>query len=191
MTRLLLILLATVACAGETNTLSDNQLMQQAIVLARAGLYTEAAAVCKEILGRTPDQPAAKQLLHEIEELRRKREAADPGYALRNKLEQIIVPEVIFREAAPADVVEYLKVEANKLSPDKMPIDFVWSVLADARLRPVTFNLRNVPLSDALGYVTQLAGLRYRVEARAVVIYKPEPERAIPPASEPLHVKPK
>ena len=30
---------------------------------------------------------------------------------------------------------------------------------------PVTLNLKNVPLSDVLKYVTQIAGLKYRVEA--------------------------
>ena len=180
-----MILLASAALAGETNTLNDDQLVQPAIILARAGLYGEAEAVCKEILAQKPGQPKVKQLLREIEELRQKREAADPSYALRNKLEKIIVPEVSVRQAAPADVIEYLNAEANKRSPDKTQINFVWLVPAGIKLNPVTLNLRNVPLTDVLNFVTQLAGLRYRVEAHAVVIYKSEPERRIPPATEP------
>src|SRR5437879_6107922 len=121
MKMLLMILFASAALAGETNTLSEEQLgdkLTQAIILARAGLYGEAEAACKEILAQKPDQPTIKQLLREIEELRRKREAADPGYALRHKLEQIVLPEVSFRQAAPADVIEYLNAESKKLSAD-------------------------------------------------------------------------
>ena len=44
-------------------------------------------------------------------------------------------------------------------------------------------------MQDALDYVTQLAGLKYRVDAHAVVIYKPAPEKPVPPATE-SHVKP-
>ena len=46
---------------------------------------------------------------------------------------------------------------------------------ADTKLNPVTLNLKKVPFTDVLNYVTQLAGLKYRVDAHAVVIYKPEP----------------
>ena len=194
MKALLMILFATAALAGETNTLSDEQLgdkLAQAIVLARAGLYEEAEAACKQILAQKPDQPTVKQLLREIEELRRAREAADPGYAIRRKLDEIILPEVSFRRASPAELIEYLKAESKKHSPDKSEINFVWLVPAGTKLNPVTLNLKNVPLADVLGYVTQLAGLRYRVDAHAVVIYKPEPEKPIPPASEPFHAKPR
>ena len=38
-----------------------------------------------------------------------------------------------------------------------------------------TLNLHNIPLADVLKYVTESAGLRYRTDAHAVVIYKPLP----------------
>jgi hypothetical protein len=181
--------------AEDTNrvALTDQQLgekLNQAVLLGRVGLYDEAEAACKEVLAQKPDQPTAKQMIREIEELRQKRDAQDPGYELRTRLEQLIVPEVNFRNADPKDVIDFLAGESRKLSPDKSQINFVWLVSADAKLSPVTLNLKNVAFADVLSYVTQLAGLKYRVEAHAVAVYKPEPARSIPPASEPLHVKP-
>ncbi len=179
---LLLILVAGATLAAETNRLGDEKLedkFAQAMMLARAGLYAEAEAVCKEILAQKPDQPTVKQLLLEVEELQRKREAADAGYALRRKLEQLVIPEISFRQAAPADVIEFLREQTKQLSPDKTPVNVVWLVPADAKLSPITLSLRKVPFTDVLNYVTQLAGLRYRIKPHAVVIYKPEPE---PPA---------
>jgi hypothetical protein len=195
---ILAIVLAMTCCmarADDTNktAVTDEQLgdkLMQAIVLGRVGLYDEAEAMCKEILAQKPDQPTVKELLRELEDLRHKREAKDPGYALRRNLEQILVPVVSFRQAAPADVLDFLSSEAKKLAPDKAAINFVWLVPADIKLNPVTLNLKNVPFIDVLNYFTQLAGLRYRIDAHAVVIYKPEPEKPIPPASEPFHVKP-
>src|SRR2546422_10407117 len=101
MRTLLILLLAVAAQAAETNqlTLSDEQLgekLAQAIMLGRVGLYAEAKSLCSEILAQKPDQPTVKQLLGEIEQQRRKSEAEDPGYALRRKLEQTIVPEIKF-----------------------------------------------------------------------------------------------
>lgn len=189
------LLLAVGVYGAETNkvTLSDEQLgekLAQAIMLGRVGLYAEAEATCREILAQKPDQPTAKQLLRELQEQRGKREAQDPGFSLRHKLGQIIVPEVNFRDASPADVIEYLRDTSKKLSPDKTEINFVWQVPADATLNSITLNLKKVPLADVLDYVTQLAKLKYRVDAHAVVIYKPEPEKPIPPAIEP-NVRPR
>lgn len=189
------LLLAVGVYGAETNkvTLSDEQLgekLAQAIMLGRVGLYAEAEATCREILAQKPDQPTAKQLLRELQEQRGKRETQDPGFSLRHKLGQIIVPEVNFRDASPADVIEYLRDTSKKLSPDKTEINFVWQVPADATLNSITLNLKKVPLADMLDYVTQLAKLKYRVDAHAVVIYKPEPEKPIPPAIEP-NVRPR
>jgi hypothetical protein len=195
---ILAIVLAVTCCvvwADDTNkaAVTDEQLgdkLKQAIVLGRVGLYDEAETLCKEILAQKPDQPTVKELLRELEDLRHKREAKDPGYALRRNLEQMLVPIVSFRQAAPADVLDFLSAEAKKLTPDKTAINFVWLVPPDAKLNPVTLNLKNVPFIDVLNYFTQLAGLRYRIDAHAVVFYRPEPDKPIPPASEPLHVKP-
>ncbi len=180
MKMMLMILLAGATLAAQTNRLGDEKLEDkfvQAMMLARAGLYAEAEALCKEILAQKPDQPTVKQLLLEVEELQRKREAADAGYALRRKLEQLVIPEVSFRQAAPADVIEFLRDQTKQLTTDKTPVNVVWLVPADAKLPPITLSLRKVPFTDVLGYVTQIAGLRYRIEPHAVVIYKPEPEK--------------
>jgi len=193
---LAMLLVATLpVLAQETNTVAptDEQLTEklaQAVLLGRVGLYDEAEAACKEILAQKPDQPTAKQLLREVEELRRQAEARDPGHALRRTLEELIVPEVSFHGAKPHDVIDFLAAETKRLLPDNTPINFVWLIPSDAPLKPVTLDLKKVPFTDVLGYATQQAGLRYRIEARAVVIYKPEATRPIPPASEPLHVKP-
>jgi hypothetical protein len=162
-----------------------DQLLVQAVMLARAGLYDEAEVRCKEILAQKPEQPTVKQLLREIDEHRHR----EPGYELKRTLEKTIVPELTFRAAAPADVVEFLHTESKKLTADKSEINFVWQVPADVKLPPVTLSLRKIPLRDALDYVTQLAKLRYRVDAHAVVIYQPAAETPVPPATEP-NVKP-
>ena len=99
---------------------------------------------------------------------------------LKQKLSQIVLPEIHVDAAAPQKVIEWLGEESKKHSLDKTPVNFVWQVPADAKLRPVTLNLVKVPLVDVLGYVTEAAGLRYRVDAHAVVVYVPESAKPAP-----------
>ena len=47
--------------------------------------------------------------------------------------------------------------------------------LAGNKAAKVTLNLHSIPLGDVLKYVTESAGLRYRVDPHAIVIYKPLP----------------
>src|SRR5437867_762665 len=113
----LMIFVATATLAAETNKLSDEKLEDkytQAVMMARVGLYEEAVAACKEILAQKPDEPTVKQLLREIDDAQRRRKEQDPGYELRGRLEKITVSEVNFRQAAPADVIEFLNAETKK-----------------------------------------------------------------------------
>jgi hypothetical protein len=179
------------SASTETNTnaagkLSDDQLgelLQQAIMLGRVGLYDEAEARCKRILEQKPDQPTVKQLLREIEEQKRRIYGQDPGYDLTRTLSDIIVPEIKFREANAVDVLDSLQKESRKLTADKSEINFVWQVPPDAKLPKITLNLKQVPMLEVIKYVTAIAKLRYRVDAHAIVIYLPEPQPAAAPVS--------
>lgn len=86
------------------------------------------------------------------------------------KLRHLVVPAVNFRDADPRRVVEYLQYQSGQLSTDKEPLNIVWLTPATDRLPRITLNLTDIPLGEALKYVTRAAGLRYRVDAHAVVI---------------------
>jgi hypothetical protein len=188
---LALVLAATIAAwAGDTNPaqpasadavpsgkLTDDQLgdlLQQAILLARVGLYDEAAARCQQILQQKPDQTTVKQLLTEIDQKRRKVARAVAGVELKQKLENTILPEVKVREAAVADVIESLRAQCKKLTGGQEEINVVWQVPPGRQLAKVTLSLRNVPVLDAIRYVTELARLKFRVDDHAVVIFLAE-----------------
>lgn len=103
---------------------------------------------------------------------------------LKQQLSTWTLPEVAFRDAEVATVIEYLKTESKKLTPDQAPINIVWLVPPDAKLPRVTMQLRNISFEDVLRYVTQLVRLRYRIEEHAVVI-KPRETPPPPPAPKP------
>jgi hypothetical protein len=188
------------AVAEETNApakaaLSDDQLgdlLQQAVMLARVGLYDEAQARCKQILEQRPDQPTVKELMRQIEEQKHKLYGQDAGAEFRRKLSETIVPEVNLREADPFDALEQLRKQSRKLTADKSEVNFVWQVPAGARLPKVTLNLKQIPLLDVIQYITAISRLGFRVDAHAVVIFLPgsETPAAAPAAIPNSHVNP-
>jgi hypothetical protein len=179
--------LATMARA-DTNAiaapkLTDEQLgeqLQRAIMLVQFGFYAEAEETCKRILEQNPDLPTVKELLQQIQRKRKLLSPEDPAAALKQRLETLTVPAVNFRDAPVRDAIEWLREESGKLSPDKQPLNVVWMVPADAKLPGITLKLQQVPLLELLRYVTELAGLRYRLDPHAVVIFKPEPAAPTP-----------
>ena len=86
------------------------------------------------------------------------------------KLRDLRIERVDFTAATLEEVLEYLKVRARDLDPSKKGVDFVNGVSGDDALRPITLNLVDVPIEEVLRYVTQVAGVNYRVEEYAVRI---------------------
>jgi hypothetical protein len=158
--------------------------VQTVTVLERMGRYDEAEARCLKLLEQNPNNQTVKRLLGEIED---KKHHQDSSTGLRRQLEETIIPEVNVRDAVAGDVIDFLQTESEKRSGGKAPINFVWQAPEDAKTAKVTLNLRGVPLADVLRYVTESAGLRYRVDPYAIVIYKPLP--SAPEGSAPANVK--
>ncbi len=179
-----LLFFTRVAVAGtETNT-SLRADEQAVIFLERTGRYDEAEARSIQMLQQNPNDVNAKRLLAEVEDAKHK---PHPSTALRETLDEIIIPEVDFRGVGVADAIDFLRTESQKISGADYPINFVWQASESFKTAKVTLNLRSVPLADVLKYVTESAGLRYRVDPRAVVIYQPLP--AAPTGSSPSNVK--
>jgi hypothetical protein len=99
-----------------------------------------------------------------------------------------MIRDLNVRETPVTDVIEILRTESAKVSGDKAAINFVWQAPESSKAAKLTLNLHNIPLADMLKYVTEGAGLRYRVDAHAVVIYKPLP--TVLKESAPANVKP-
>ena len=165
-------------------------LLQRAVTLAQFGFYAEAEESCKRILEQKPDQPTVKQLLQEIQQKRRLAGGDKANAGLQRKLTEIILPEVNFREAVAHDVFAYLQDESKRLSADKTAINIVWMVPDDSKQRLVTLALQKVPMLDVIRYVTDLTGLRFRIDPHAIVIYQPESPAPAPSSSAESHVRP-
>ncbi|MEM7385684.1 MAG: Amuc_1098 family type IV pilus outer membrane protein, partial [Verrucomicrobiota bacterium] len=90
------------------------------------------------------------------------------------KLKSIIIPEASFTNVTINELVGWLRLESINLDPEGRGISFVVDdgkiAAAGDGAAPISLSLRNVPMAEFLRYATSLAGLKYRVETRAVVI---------------------
>jgi general secretion pathway protein D len=89
---------------------------------------------------------------------------------ITTKLRDLIIQRIDFSGASLEEVVEYLRVRSRDLDPDRRGLDFVVSVAPGTPPQSITLNLLNVPIEEVLRYVTEIAGLTYRIEDFAVRI---------------------
>ncbi len=88
---------------------------------------------------------------------------------IEQKLRTIIFPKVEFDGATLDEVVELLRVRSRDLDSEGKGISFVISVPPDARSKPVSLNLLNVPMEELLRYVSEMCGVSYKVDEHAVI----------------------
>lgn len=93
---------------------------------------------------------------------------------LQQKLDEIILPTVQFRDATIEEAVEYLRVKSRDLdkktaSPVFGGVSFILNKDKAAKTS-ISLDLKDIPLGVALRYCVESAGLKYRVDARAVMI---------------------
>lgn len=195
----LIMLVLAVSCVGgaraATNTVpvkvEQHRLMGEVDYLKSKGRYAEAEMKLRRLVELRPDEPIFKEMLAEVHAAAKNQQEISGSYG--KQVAGIVVPSVNFREVDPKEIFEQLMEESTSLTPDKSQVNIVWQVPANVKVRPVTLSLRKVPLLDVVRYVTELAGLRYRIDSRAIVIYVPEAAPAAPAAKDatPANVEPK
>lgn len=95
--------------------------------------------------------------------------------SINNKLNEIVIPLIRFTDATLREVVESIREQAAEL--DTAPedsgdrgVNIVLKLDEAAAAQTITIDLSNLPLREALDYVTRLAGLKIKVEPYAVLI---------------------
>lgn len=127
-----------------------------------------------------------------------------PSEALVEKMQSLIIPKLEFRQAAIADVVDFLVKASAENDPEGEGVNIIlkgidstttasapaaassgddwgddWGddgasdAFASAGAGSpdgITLNLRRISVFEAIKYITEVAGLKYRIEDRAVII---------------------
>ncbi len=90
--------------------------------------------------------------------------------SILQRLASYQMPNVEFQGATIDEVVELLRIRSRDLDPQGKGVDFVISLDDSSRKTAISLSMQNVPMDEVLRYVTQMAGVSFRVEPHAVVI---------------------
>jgi len=98
-----------------------------------------------------------------------------PGAYLSEKMNKIIFPTVQFQGATIDEAIEYLRVKSRDLDTftDNGGVKGVNIILRQGEApsnASISLDLKDVPMAEALRYVTELAQMKYKVEAHAVLV---------------------
>jgi general secretion pathway protein D len=94
--------------------------------------------------------------------------------SVNSKLDEIVIPRISFTDATLREVIESIREQATQLdSADEegdRGVNIVLKLDDTAASQTITIDLANLPLREALDYVTRLANLKIKVEPYAVLI---------------------
>ncbi len=99
--------------------------------------------------------------------------AAPKTVAQMQKMDRIILPRVQFQEATIEEAIEFLRTKSRDLdtsSPGGGGVNLILPNFDSPPSARISLDLKDVPLSEALRYVTELAQMKYKVESNAVRI---------------------
>ncbi len=85
-------------------------------------------------------------------------------------MERIVLPQVKFSGAPLREALDFLQTQSRALDPAGRGISIVLNTGDTPVVSTISLDLTNVPLAEALRYVTDLAGMKYKVESHAVQV---------------------
>lgn len=87
---------------------------------------------------------------------------ASPTFVLEQKMEEIVIPQIDFSGADLETIRRALNTLSRQYDTDKAGVNFV--VSADVTTsQPVNLKLRNVSIGEVVRYVSQIAGVKFRL----------------------------
>ncbi|MDB6006822.1 MAG: hypothetical protein JWR15_3809 [Prosthecobacter sp.] len=95
---------------------------------------------------------------------------AAPQSPLIAKASAIVIPTVQFRSATLPEALEFLRAKAREFDPDKKGVSIL---IRDSDVPPnvnISLDLKTIPLTEALRYTAELAGLEVVAESYAFIL---------------------
>ena len=89
----------------------------------------------------------------------------------QKQLEKLILPKVELREATLGASLDFLRQKAKELSDGKAAVNFVVQVPDEVvKSTPITLSLTNVPFTEVLRYIGNLASVEFVYEKYAIAV---------------------
>jgi len=97
------------------------------------------------------------------------------GARLQKQLQSLILPQVDLKEATLDATLEYLRQQAAKISEGRVKTSFVLRPEVSASAT-ITLHLSNIPFTEVLRYVGDLAKVDFMIEQYAITVKPKAPD---------------
>lgn len=99
----------------------------------------------------------------------------DSSRFLKEKMDNIIFPTVSFQGATIDEAIEFLRLKSRDLdtmekNPERRGVNIIVRAGDQPVTNQITLDLKEVPMSEALRYITELAGMKYKIDSYAVLV---------------------
>lgn len=160
---------------------------QQPSLLAEAqrayasGDYAQAKLQFELILAEDPNNIVARNYLKMIMTAQKQ---GRTGSALQQQLRSVVIANVDFREATLEAALDFLRQQIEKTA--NLKTSFVLQPGVDPA-RTVTLRLANVPVTEVLRYIGDLAQVRFSVDQYAISVHPRTAETSAPGGASAAH----
>ena len=165
--KLLPSLLLVLACAGSVFAEDAAQLLTAAQLAYQKGDLESAKRNFELVNRMDPRNPTAIGFLKLIA-AQAKKDAG--GTATEKALAALIVPQIQFKEATFGSALDFMKKKAGEISGGKQAVNFVVQPGIDQNTTTVTLNLRDIPFTEALRYLGELANVKFEYQKYAIMV---------------------
>jgi len=108
------------------------------------------------------------------------------GNDQEKQLAALIIPQISFKDATLGSALDYLKKSVEKASGGKQAVNFVIQLPAEqVNTQTVTLNLSNIPFTEAVRYLGDLANATIVYDKYAIMV-KPKAGAPTLPAPAPV-----
>ncbi|HWL53826.1 MAG TPA: hypothetical protein VNQ90_15410 [Chthoniobacteraceae bacterium] len=154
-----------------------SSLLSEAQRAYASGDYAQAKLQFELILAQDPNHIVAKNYMKMIAAAQKQGRA---GSALQQQLRGVVIPNVDFREATLEASLDFLRQQIEKSADLKT--SFVLQPGVDPA-RTITLRLANVPVTEVLRYIGDLAQVRFSVDQYAISVHPRTAETDAPAAA--------
>jgi beta-lactamase regulating signal transducer with metallopeptidase domain len=98
-----------------------------------------------------------------------------PEAMFKDRADKLIIPHIHFEEAGVIEAVRFLRATIAEAAPDAQGVNIVVKDFKQGNGPSITLDLRNIPLTEAVRYITELAGLDLDVSANAFYLHPHQP----------------
>ena len=96
-------------------------------------------------------------------------DSPEPKPDIRPPSSKIIFPSIEFRDATLAECIDFIRIKARDLDPDKKGANIIIKPGGNTSAR-ITMSLKNVPLSEALRYCAELSNHKLTSDAQSYFV---------------------